>query len=546
MGCDGFNALMDQMTKNFADCQTLDDFEQLFPPRDLPAGTEVTRIAPSPTGMPHIGTAMQAVLDRALADKTKGLFLLRIEDTDRARTVPGALEAIIDGLKWLNMVPDEGPTFGGSYGPYIQSERVPLYQVAARHLVKTGHAYHCFCTAERLEMVRKTQTANHQSPKYDGHCRTLGAEEVAARVAKGEKNVIRLKVPAGRSFTIHDEVRGDITFDATVIDDSVLLKSDGFPTYHLAAPVDDHFMRITTVVRGEEWVPSTPKHLLVFESFGWQAPKFLHTVLLRDNQKHKLSKRSGDTSLTWFKRQGILPEALCNFLYRVMWAHPEGKDIYPMAEFAEKLDVKALPSTGPVADMDLLLFVNRSYIAAMSDADRAAAFNHYLDFLITHNLTASDTIKPNVDANETDPDMLRSLQVAITKDQDYATRVMAVEPARHERMADIIFNCGYFFDDLFKPITSTHFAKECPDPVLRRQILTLFRQRYTSDDQAAAITDILKAIAAELTLKERMVFMTTRIAVTGRDRTPPLHDIALVLGVARVHARLDHALRLLS
>lgn len=527
---------------NFEDCKSLADFEALFPPRNLAAGVEVTRIAPSPTGMPHIGTAMQAVLDRAIADKNGGIFILRIEDTDLARTLEGAVDGIIDGLKWLHTLPNEGVHFGGHYGPYTQTQRLPLYRLAAQKLVNDGHAYHCFCTEERLNLIRKTQTAQGQSPGYDGHCRTLDKAEVAKRVAGGEKNVVRLMIPKGEKVTFQDEVRGDITFETDVLDDSVLLKSDGIPTYHLAAVVDDHFMRITTVVRGEEWISSAPKHILIYRFMGWTPPRFLHTVLLRDSQKRKLSKRSGDTALTWFRRQGIMPQAFCNFLYRIMWAHPEGKDIYPIEEFSQKLTFTALPSTGPIADMDLLLFINGKYMSALSKGELKSAFLGYLDWLIHHKLTVSNTLhqdKPSIEATHED---IVNLHKAIHENPDYAGEVINIVAQRCSRFGEVIFGSHAYYDYGYKAPTTERLAKENADHAVRHEILSRFLAAYTSDAQAAELEAIMKKIAVDLGLKDRAVFMTIRLCMTGEERTPPLGEVAAILKADRVRSRISGVL----
>src|SRR5690348_5892776 len=233
---------------------------------------------------------MQAIINRAMASQNGGVFILRVEDTDQARLVPGAMDEIVSALEWLGTRPDEGPGMGGSYGPYMQSQRLDLYRAAAESLVQNGHAYHCFCSVERLEEVRQQQIARGEKPMYDGQCAGLSAEEVNERLSRGEVSVIRMRVPRDREISFSDVVRGIISFDLNEIDESVLLKSDGFPTYHLASVVDDHFMRITTVVRGEEWISSTPKHVLLFKYFGWPLLRFIHTPLLRDSEKRKLSK----------------------------------------------------------------------------------------------------------------------------------------------------------------------------------------------------------------------------------------------------------------
>lgn len=520
----------------FADCKTLADFEGLYPPRSLPAGAEVTRIAPSPTGMPHIGTAMQSVLHRALAMKSKGVYILRVEDTDVARTQDGAIDAIIDGLTWLGTTPDEGMTFGGDYGPYLQTQRLPLYKLAADKLVNDGHAYPCFCTEERLNLVRKTQQAQNISPGYDGHCRTLPKEEVAKRLADGEKSVIRLKVPGDEKIVFHDEVRGNITFETSVLRDTVLLKSDGIPTYHLASVVDDHFMRVTIVIRGEEWISSAPLHVLIYRYLGYDMPRFLHTVLLRDKHKRKLSKRSGDTALTWFRRQGILPEAFSNFLTRIMWAHPENKDIYPLSEFAEKVELSALPSTGPVVDMDLLLFINGKYMSALTKEQLSTQFEAYLDYLIDNNLSASNTLHQDIPFKDTAHEDLLKLRAAMKADPAYAANVLAVVAQRCGRFGEILFGCNSYYDFGYVAPLPERLAKETdkyPDIIAR--FLAAF-------DGPGTIEEKMKQIAADLSLKDRAVFMTIRLAMTGEEKTPPHGEVAALLGAERVKKRLASVL----
>lgn len=519
---------------------TLQEAEALYPPRHLPEGAEVVRVAPSPTGMPHIGTAMQSVIDRALADKTKGVFILRIEDTDQERTVPGAIEAIIAGLKWLGTAPNEGYTFGGDYGPYLQSERLKLYQLAAEELVAKGHAYHCFCTSERLEQLREAQTKAKMMPKYDRLCSKLSADEVSARKAKGEKSVVRMRVPKdGTKITFRDEVRGKIEFDAKVLDDSILLKSDGFPTYHLAVIVDDHFMRVTTVVRGEEWISSAPKHVLLYQMFGWQSPKWLHTVLLRDAERRKLSKRSGDTSITGYRVQGYLPEGLRNFLTRVMWAHPENKDIYDLAEFARLVTAEALPSTGPIADMKLFGFINGHYLASHKAAELRAMFVQYLGYLIEVGRV------PELHEDEEEPSLtletVQKLKAEIEGNIAYADEVFGLEPERHQKLSDVFRNCGFLFEATYIPATPALLAKHCPDAAQAKTILQKVLDTCIGHNSHESWEAAMRSIAAEQGVKDKVVFMLTRVAATGMEKTPPLYEIMHLLGIGRLTARLAAA-----
>jgi len=525
----------------FADCKTLEDFEKLFPARqNLPEGAEVTRVAPSPTGMPHIGTAMQYVLHKAVTLKSHGIFVLRVEDTDVARTVPGAIESIVENLKWLGTVPTEGMTFGGDYGPYLQTHRLPLYKLAAQKMVNEGNAYHCFCTEERMNLIRKTQQAQGQSPGYDGHCRTLSKEEVDKRLAAGEPNVIRLKVPKDETITFHDLVRGDISFETNIVRDSVLLKSDGIPTYHLAVVVDDHFMHTTIVIRGEEWISSAPLHVLIYRFLGYKMPKFLHTILLRDKQKRKLGKRFGDTNLTWFRRQGIMPDAFANFLYRIMWAHPENKDIYPLTEFAEKFNYNELSSTGPIVDMDLLSFINGKYLSALSPEELRKQFATYLNYLIDNNLNASNSLHQDQPFKETTTEDLLKLRDAMKADPAYADKVLTVVAQRCARFGEILFGCNSYYDFGYVAPTRERLTKECPDTAKQNEIIQRFLagvQSGTNDYEA-----LMKGIAKDLELKDRAVFMTIRLAMTGEEKTPPHSEVAALLGKDRVVKRLTSVL----
>ena len=286
-----------------------------------------TRIAPSPTGDPHVGTAYVALFNMAFAHSQGGQFLLRIEDTDQARSTPESEKAILDALHWLGLDWDEGPDNGGSKGPYRQSERSDIYREHANKLLDSGHAFRCFCTAERLDELRVTQMENKQQLGYDGHCMHLSEEEVAARVAKGESHVVRMQVPREGQCTFNDMLRGEISIDWAQIDLQILLKADGMPTYHLANVVDDHLMEISHVIRGEEWINSAPKHILLYQYFGWDAPVFCHLPLLRNVDKSKLSKRKNPTSILYYQRMGYLPEALLNYLGRMGWSMPTWTEI---------------------------------------------------------------------------------------------------------------------------------------------------------------------------------------------------------------------------
>ncbi len=326
-----------------------------------------TRIAPSPTGFPHIGTIYQALFDFAFSKKNNGQFIIRIEDTDQKRFLEGAEEAVYHALDWFSLTEDESPRKGGEYAPYKQSERLPLYQKYAKELVSKDYAYYCDCTPERLEEVRNHLQKEGKIPMYDKHCREL----------KKTTGVIRLKVPENEKISFKDESRGEITFDTSTIDDQVLVKSAGFPTYHLAVVVDDHFMKISHVVRGEEWITSTPKHVLLYKYFGWEMPLWCHTAALRNPDHSKMSKRHGHTNVSWYQEHGYLPEAILNYLALLGWSHPEEKEVFPLSEFIELFDLKDIKPAGPIFDLAKLSWLNGYYIREMDIDDLLTALKKF-------------------------------------------------------------------------------------------------------------------------------------------------------------------------
>lgn len=328
-----------------------------------------TRIAPSPTGFPHIGTVYQALFNYSYAHRYNGQFMVRIEDTDQARFVEGAEEVIFQTLDWFGLVEDESPRKGGQYEPYRQSERLPIYKQYAEELIAKGGAYYCFCSKERLDAMRQQLQAEKKPLRYDKFCRTLSPEDVQQKLSNEVPHVVRLKVPENTEITVKDEIRGEITFNSEEIDEQVLLKSDGFPTYHLGVVVDDHLMKITHVVRGEEWLTSAPKHVLLYEYFDWEKPLFFHTPVLRNPDKSKLSKRHGHTNVTWYQEAGYLPEAILNYLALMGWSHPEEKEIFSLDEFISQFDLADMKPVGPIFDLTKLTWMNGTYIRDMEDAE---------------------------------------------------------------------------------------------------------------------------------------------------------------------------------
>ncbi len=324
-----------------------------------------TRIAPSPTGDDlHVGNLYTAYLNWAFAKHTGGKFIVRIEDTDRTRLVAGSEEKILKTLGDFGIVADESIAVDGEYGPYRQSDRLEIYKKHAQILIDSGAAYYCTCTSERLEQVREEQKKNKQLPRYDRYC-VDRQTEVKKEIESGVPFVIRLAVPKDENISFIDVIRGEITISSNELDDQVLLKSDGFPTYHLAVVVDDHLMKISHIIRAEEWIASTPKHILLYRAFGWELPVFAHVPILRNPDKSKLSKRKNPVWASWYLEQGFLPEAMLNYFALMGWSHPEGKEIFTVEEFQTVFDIKDMKAVGPVFDVVKLEWMNGEYIRAM-------------------------------------------------------------------------------------------------------------------------------------------------------------------------------------
>ncbi|MCB1051853.1 MAG: glutamate--tRNA ligase [Acidobacteria bacterium] len=342
------------------------------------------RIAPSPTGTPHVGTAYIALFNYCFAKSQGGKFLLRIEDTDQTRSDRLFEDMILQALRWTGLTWDEGPDVGGPYGPYRQSERTEIYREHAQILLEKGHAYKCFCTPEQLEEARQAQFKAGFSTGYDGRCSHLTPETIAQHERENAPFTIRMKVPESGKCEIHDPLRGLIEIDYKTVDHQILLKSDGFPTYHLANVVDDHLMKISHVIRGEEWLPSLPKHLLLYTYFGWNAPVVYHMPLLRNADQSKLSKRKNPTSILYYRDLGILPEALINFLGLMAYTLPEGDEIFFLEQMVKSFDIQRISLGGPIFDLQKLTWVNQKHIANLQPADllgRLMAWKFNPDFM---------------------------------------------------------------------------------------------------------------------------------------------------------------------
>ncbi len=465
-----------------------------------PAETRV-RIAPSPTGDPHVGTAYIGLLNYIFARQRGGKFVLRIEDTDRARFVPTSEAMIFDALHWLGLAWDEGPDAGGPYGPYRQSERTAIYREHAEILLANGSAYRAFETPEELEAERKAQMAAKQPPKYNGRSRHLTPAEVEAELATGKPYTVRLRVPTEGSTTFRDELRGDITFDHTNVDDQVLLKSDGFPTYHLANVVDDHLMRITDVIRAEEWISSTPKHVLLYQAFGWPRPRFWHMPLLRNIDKSKISKRKNPVSLVYYREAGYLPAAIINFLGLMGGGMPssdgKGTDIFTLAAMVESFSFSKISLGGPVFDLTKLKWLNGEYLRALTPE----AF-----FQALRSTIFSDT---------------------------YLREIATLMQTRIETLGQIGDTTAFFFADNVLPTPEVFVPKKrTPEETLAftaELLAAIEGAEWTHDglDQA------LRKLGETHTWSVKETFMLLRAILTGSTTSPPLLESLIIFGKAR-------------
>jgi len=473
------------------------------------------RLAPSPTGDPHVGTAYIGVFNYAFAKANGGDFILRIEDTDRERSTKESEEAIFRALRWVGLPWDEGPDVGGPKGPYRQSERADLYREAAQQLIDGGGAYRCFCTRERLDSLRQEQKAKKMQFGYDRHCREIPREESDRRAAGGEPFVVRLAVPLAGETSFDDLIRGRITIENRQTDDQVLLKSDGFPTYHLANVVDDHAMEITHVIRAEEWISSTPKHVLLYDAFGWQAPVFAHMPLLRNPDRSKISKRKNPVSLDWYREEGYLPEALRNFLALMGFSMSDEREVFTSDEMIADFDWGRVGKGAPVFDLTKLQWLNGEYIRAM---DLAAL-------------------------------MERLEQVVLAgKDWDRAVvrSSLVVARERMKTLKDYETVCGFIFAEEVTPTREELIPKKC-DAAGAAMILENAAARLAEIDwNGDAFEAACRQLAEEGGWKAGSVFMVIRVAVTGSRASPPLFESMDLLGRERSLARMRAAIALLT
>ena len=481
------------------------------------------RFAPSPTGFPHVGNIRTALFNWLFARHTGGKFIVRIEDTDQSRKVEGALESILESLKWLGLDWDEGPEIGGPYGPYFQSERLEIYQTHARKLIETGHAYKCYCSAERLAQMRAEFARRKEASRsYDRHCRFLTAEQQARFESEGIVPVIRLKVPLEGQTAFHDLIRGDITFDNSELDDIVLLKSDGFPTYHLANVVDDHLMEISHVMRADEWLSSTPRHVLLYEAFGWEPPLFAHLPIILGPDKSKLSKRHGATAVTEFRDQGYLPEAMVNFLALLGWSLDDKTEIISREELIKHFSIERISKTAAVFNHEKLLWMNGTYLRALGE-----------DELLRRIIPALEQGLP--------PSVSRPIS------QAYVSKIIPLIRERINTLAEAASYADFFFVDPLDYDPALLIGKKATrEGALKALRACRERLETQAEFTPATLESALRALADEMGMKAGDLFNPLRVACTGRTATPPLFETMAALGKERCLARIRAAIRRLE
>jgi glutamyl-tRNA synthetase len=476
------------------------------------------RFAPSPTGTPHIGNLRTALFDWLFARHTGGAFVLRIEDTDRDRYVPESVDRIMESLRWLGLEWDEGADKGGPYGPYVQSERLAEYTHVAEELIGKGHAYRCYCSPERLAAVRAAQQARKEPPRYDRHCLNLSAAERAAHEAAGDRYVVRFRMPDAGETAFDDPVYGHITFQNATQDDYVMLKSDGYPTYHLAATVDDHLMQISHVLRGDEWISSTPKHLLLYAAMGWQPPVIVHLPVIQGPDRAKLSKRHGATSVFEYRDAGFLPEAVVNFLALLGWAYDDQTEIFNREELVRHFSLEGISKNPAIFNTEKLEWMNGVYIRALPLAKLA------------------DRLLPFLDAG-LPPAVPRPL------DRGYLMRILPLIQERLKRLGEGPALVDFFFLDRLDYDPALLVPKGLDAAQTRAALATaLGRLRDAVAFTAETLEAVLRPLAEALGLKTGQLFGTLRVATTGRTVAPPLFQTMEVLGRARSLARVEDAL----
>ncbi|MEX0964989.1 MAG: glutamate--tRNA ligase [Pseudohongiellaceae bacterium] len=471
-----------------------------------------TRIAPSPTGDPHVGTAYIALFNRCFAHQHGGEFVLRIEDTDQQRSSVKSEQDILSSLKWLGLSWDEGPGCEGDAGPYRQSERSQIYFDHIGQLLDNGSAFRCFCSSERLDELRAQQMQDKTSLGYDGHCLALDPEECEKRLAAGEPHVIRMKIPSEGECEFEDLLRGKVSIAWSQVDMQVLIKSDGMPTYHFANVVDDHLMQISHVIRGEEWINSTPKHILLYQYFGWSRPVFCHMPLLRNPDKSKLSKRKNPTSIRYYEAMGYLPEALLNYLGMMGWTMPSGEEKFSLSEMEAEFDISRVSLGGPIFDIEKLDWLNGKYIREdLNDEDFTRRF------------------------------------AAWAFDSQKVAQIVPLLKQRVERFSDVVSLGGFFLDGVLQ-IEPQNFAHKSIDAQLAVKILqfSLWKLELLEELDRDSVESELQSLASQMELKIRDFLFPLFVSLSGKAVSTSVIESIAILGIDISRARIRHGISVLG
>jgi len=481
------------------------------------------RFAPSPTGFAHIGGYRTALFSWLYARHTGGSFILRIEDTDMARTVEGAVDYLIEGLHWLGMDFDEGPIIGGQFGPYYQTQRKALYQQYAHQLIASGHAYRCYCTPARLEQMRKEQMAQKLPPRYDRRCRYLSNEEREANDAAGLTWVVRFAMPLEGETVVHDELHGDIIFKNSDIDDTIILKTDGLPTYHLAHIVDDHLMGVTHLLRAEEWISSAPRHIQIWNALGWQQPLFYHVPDVLGKDKKKLSKRHNAPSWKELEQRGFLPEAVFNFLALLGWSYDDKTEFFSREELIRVFSLDRIGVSGGILDMEKLEWMNGVYIRNLSLQEFTQRSIPYME-------------RPEVEGGLPD-------SISRPLDFDYTSHVLSLEQERLRTLGEAAHAVSFFYSDDLTYDTALLIQKGM-DAERTKAALTSAQKLLAGLGHwdHSTIETPMRELAVELGLKTGQLFGSIRVAISGRIATPPLFQMMEVLGRERTLLRIEEAI----
>ena len=466
-----------------------------------------TRIAPSPTGDPHVGTAYIALFNMAFARKMGGKFILRIEDTDQTRSTPESEKMILDALHWLGLDWAEGPDVGGEYGPYRQSERGDIYADYAKELVEKGHAFYAFETSEELDQMRNEQREQGLQPKYDGRALNLSEDEVQAKLDAGVPYVIRMKIPEEGICRVQDMLRGEIEIDWTQVDMQVLLKADGMPTYHLANVVDDHLMKITHVIRGEEWINSAPKHILLYQYFGWDMPTLCHMPLLRNPDKSKLSKRKNPTSILYYQRMGYLAESVVNYLGRMGWSMPDEREKFSLDDMVEHFDIQRVSLGGPVFDVEKLSWLNGLWIR--EDLNPQAFAQKFQEWALN---------------------------------PEYLMQILPLITPRIEKFSDVADVAGFFLKGHLDINATSFDGLKLEDETLRKALqFATWKLESLSKWEKDEIFNAMKSLAQVMEIKPKDFFAPLFVAIAGTTSSVSVFDSMAILGPDISRARLRAA-----